>query len=117
VKFKQMCEELLEKNCDELRIFNTICMDSQNRQDEARKIASKANIVIVIGGKHSANTKRLAGVCSQLKKTYHIESEDEIQQDWFKGVKTVGIVTGASTPGKFIERVKSLIKRLETENA
>jgi 4-hydroxy-3-methylbut-2-enyl diphosphate reductase len=116
-RFSRMSEELLTKDLDELRICNTICKDSQNRQLEALKTAKKADIVIVIGGKHSANTKRLTGVCAKVKKTYHIESEDEIKKTWLKGVKSVGIVTGASTPGKFIYRVKAQINRLETERS
>jgi len=101
--------ELIAKEFQELRIFNTICRDAAARQDEAKRIARKVDLVLVIGGKNSANTKRLANVCSALTRTRHIESEVEIDDKWFRGVKRVGIVTGASTPGEFIAKAKKRI--------
>ncbi|MCK4463460.1 MAG: bifunctional 4-hydroxy-3-methylbut-2-enyl diphosphate reductase/30S ribosomal protein S1, partial [Candidatus Omnitrophica bacterium] len=80
------------------------------RQAEAGKIAKKADLMLVIGGKNSANTKELAQICRFFTKTHHIESERDLRKEWLRNVKRVGIVTGASTPGEFIGRVKRRIK-------
>ena len=105
--FRNVSGILLRKDFQELRVFNTICRDVVKRQEEARKIAKKVDVMMVIGGKNSANTKRLAKVCSAFTKTYHIESEKEVNREWFKKARNVGIITGASTPGEFIGKVKN----------
>jgi len=111
--FSTTASELLNKGFHELRIFNTICKDVIKRQIEAEKIARKADLVLVIGGKNSANTKRLAEISGDFAKTYHVDSEMEIEKGWFRDVKIIGIITGASTPGEFIGKVKKKIKRIK----
>jgi 4-hydroxy-3-methylbut-2-enyl diphosphate reductase len=97
--------------CEELRVFNTICKTTTVRQKEARELAKKVDLMIVLGGKMSANTKKLAEICKEeLEKTYHIENARELKKNWFKGVKKVGITAGASTPKKHIQEVIDIIK-------
>lgn len=104
-------QRLLKKDFQELRIFNTICRDVIERQKDAKRIARQVDLILVVGGNNSANTKRLAEVCKRFTKTLHIESEKEIKKDWFKNTKSVGIITGASTPGEFISKVKKRIQK------
>lgn len=90
----------------ELRIFNTICAATQERQVAAKKLAKMVEAMVVVGGKNSGNTRRLYEICSEVcPKTYHIENENEIEFSWFEGVSCVGVTAGASTPAEHIECV------------
>lgn len=101
----------------ELRVVNTICKATGERQRAAAELAEASECMIVVGGKNSGNTRRLAEICSALcARTHHIESEDELDASWFEGISTVGITAGASTPQEHIERVKARIEAL-VENA
>jgi len=85
--------------CRELLIHNTMCNATQKCQDEALKLARKADAVIVIGGRNSANTTRLAQLCAEVQpRTHHIEDVEELRPEWFAGAGTVAITAGASTP-------------------
>jgi len=95
----------------ELKVFNTICDSTQERQDAARVLAGKVDVMLVVGGRNSANTSRLVSVCqNEGKHTYHIEVADEIQQQWFEGVTKVGVTAGASTPDWVVEGVLDKLK-------
>ncbi|SNB44852.1 4-hydroxy-3-methylbut-2-enyl diphosphate reductase [Geobacter sp. DSM 9736] len=99
----------------ELRIFNTICDATAVRQEEAKELAKRVDCMIVIGGYNSANTKRLAEVCAELQpKTHHIETAEQVDPEWFSGVKCVGVTAGASTPKWIIDEV---IERVEQINS
>jgi 4-hydroxy-3-methylbut-2-enyl diphosphate reductase len=89
----------------EIRVVNTLCQETQKRQSAAEDIAGASDLMIVIGGHNSANTRRLADVCSRIVETHHIENADEINTTWLKGKKAVGITAGASTPDEAIEQV------------
>ena len=95
----------------EIRIMNTLCQETQKRQSAAEELAETSGLMIVIGGHNSANTRRLAEVCSPLVETHHIENADEIDAEWLHGKKKVGITAGASTPDEAIEQV---IQRIES---
>ncbi|MEK7816717.1 MAG: 4-hydroxy-3-methylbut-2-enyl diphosphate reductase, partial [Actinomycetota bacterium] len=83
----------------ELLIHNTICNATRMCQEEALQLAAVADAVIVIGGKNSANTNRLANLCRDRQpRTYHIEDISELEKEWFEGAETVAITAGASTP-------------------
>ncbi|MFH0947396.1 MAG: 4-hydroxy-3-methylbut-2-enyl diphosphate reductase [Elusimicrobiota bacterium] len=98
---------------NEFKIFNTICPDAINRQKEAMKLARKCDVMLVLGGKNSANTKRLAAISKKIqKKTYHIEKAEEIKSKWFGNAKCVGIVAGASTPDWIIKEAVGKIRRI-----
>jgi len=111
---RQVVEICLEKS-KELRVYNTICNATAVRQGEARTIARQADLMLVIGGFNSANTTRLAQICQEIQpRTHHVETADQIAPEWFRGVETVGITAGASTPrwiiDEVVERVGSLGK-------
>jgi len=99
----------------EVRVYNTICQSTKMRQPAAKKLAEEVDLMIVIGGKNSGNTRRLAEVSSRIKTTYHIETAAELKKEWFEGVKKVGISAGASTPDFIIEEVVEAIKKIDSE--
>ena len=103
-KFKLIVERLLDKSSD-VKILRTICTATDQRQSAAMKLATEVDLMIVIGGKNSANTTRLAQLCSDKCKTYHIETADELRDDWFDKIKKIGITAGASTPDWIIKEV------------
>ncbi|HWR45271.1 bifunctional 4-hydroxy-3-methylbut-2-enyl diphosphate reductase/30S ribosomal protein S1 [Sporomusa sp.] len=97
---------VLRFKCEELKIERTICTATDLRQQAAVDLAKKVDIMIVVGGKNSANTTRLASVCRDAgSQAYHIESANELKPEWFAGVQTVGMTAGASTPDWVIEEV------------
>lgn len=103
---------LLIPKADELRIYNTICRASIRRQENSLRLSKEVDIMIVIGGYNSANTRRLVEICKANVETHHIEEDYEINKDWFIGKERVGVTAGASTPpwiiSKVIERLKAL---------
>ncbi|MBI5574540.1 MAG: 4-hydroxy-3-methylbut-2-enyl diphosphate reductase [Elusimicrobia bacterium] len=102
---------------NEFKIFNTICPDAINRQKETQELARKCDVMFVIGGKNSANTKRLAAISKKIrKKTYHIETARDLKNEWLKNVKCVGIVAGASTPDWIIKEAIAIIKKPGNKN-
>lgn len=102
---------VLAINAKEVRIYNTICHATKERQYAAADLAREVDLMLVIGGYNSANTKRLAEICRQAGnfKTYHIESSQDMKREWMEGVKMVGITAGASTPQWLIEEVQEKI--------
>ena len=90
----------------EVRVFNTICNATFENQDAAAELAKDADIMIVIGGKNSSNTKQLYLICKNYcQDSYHIENESELKKEWFKGKKLCGISAGASTPDWVVQNV------------
>ena len=81
----------------EIRIIDTICHDIRQRQAAALELAGKVELMLVIGGRSSANTNRLAELCSTVAKTYLVETAEEIKSAWLKGKKSIGVTAGAST--------------------
>jgi len=95
----------------EIKVYNTICNSTAQRLIETEKIARKVDIMIVVGGKNSANTTQLTRLCKSLSvPTYHIETPSEIKQEWVKGVKRLGITAGASTPEWIIKEVQENLR-------
>ncbi|MEI7904301.1 MAG: 4-hydroxy-3-methylbut-2-enyl diphosphate reductase [Candidatus Firestonebacteria bacterium] len=110
--FQQIMEILLKK-AQEVKIYNTICSATHERQDSALKLAGEVDIMIVVGGHNSANTKHLAEVCETTGVvTRQIEDASELQNAWFKGKKKAGVTAGASTPEWVIKEVVSKLKKL-----
>jgi len=108
--FKKLVNVILAKAIHngvfEIKIFNTICDATQKRQEEIKTLAKEVDIVIIIGGKNSANTIRLYNLSKEInKETYHVESEKDLKKNWFKDKEKVGISAGASTPEYVIENV------------
>ena len=95
----------------ELRVFNTICNATFENQDAVKKIASKADVMIIIGGKNSSNTKQLFSISrDDCHDSYHIEDENDIDYSWFDNKNFCGISAGASTPNWLIQNVVDAIK-------
>jgi 4-hydroxy-3-methylbut-2-enyl diphosphate reductase len=83
----------------DVRAVNTICGATDELQDAARRLAREVDIVLVIGGKRSANTRRLRDTCEQQGvPAYHIETREEIEETWLEGKELIGVTAGASTP-------------------
>jgi len=97
----------------ELRIVDTICHDIRKRQTSALELANKVDLMLVIGGHSSANTQRLAELCSTAAKTYLIETAEEIQPSWLQGQHYIGVTSGASTADQTINEV---LAKLEAMN-
>lgn len=95
----------------EVRVFNTICDATFENQDAAREISKKADVMIVIGGKSSSNTKQLHSICLEnCSDSYLIENELEVEKAWFKNKEFCGVTAGASTPDWVIQKVLETIK-------
>ena len=95
----------------EVRVFNTICNATFENQDAVRKISSKADIMLIIGGKNSSNTKQLFSIShDDCQDSYHIEDENDLDFSWFKDKKFCGISAGASTPDWIIQNVVNSIQ-------
>ena len=103
-KFRQIAMHLLEKSRD-VRILRTICTATDQRQAAAIDLAQKVDLMLVIGGKNSANTTRLAQLCKEHCLTYHIETAAELRDEWFDKIEKIGITAGASTPDWIIKEV------------
>ncbi len=103
---------LSREDFSEVRIFNTICDDTSKRQSAARGLLKYCDIIVVIGGKNSANTKRLWQICKESGvDSFHIETEPEVKKEWFKGKKCAGITSGASTPDSMVKKITERIRR------
>ena len=99
----------------EVRVFNTICNATFENQDAAEELAKKADVMIVIGGKHSSNTKQLHSIASRgCPDSYLIENESELKIEWFKDKKLCGISAGASTPDWIVQNVINKIKEMNS---
>ena len=100
----------------EIRVFHTICDATAVRQEEAKALAKQVDCMIVIGGYNSANTKRLAEVCTELQpRTFHIETAQQLDSGWFAGVGRVGVTAGASTPKWLIDEVMERIEEINRD--
>ncbi len=108
-KFFRIVSELVKK-AKILKIINTICTETINRQESVRKIREKSELLFVVGGKNSSNTKRLYEMGKKKTETYHIETPDEIQKEMLTGKKIIGIVSGASTPYTLVENTEKKVK-------
>jgi len=98
----------------EVRVFNTICNATFENQDAASELAKRADVMIVIGGRHSSNSKMLHSISEQqCRDSYLIENESELDTHWFKGKKLCGISAGASTPDWIIQNVIDKIQDLK----
>ncbi|SER61549.1 4-hydroxy-3-methylbut-2-enyl diphosphate reductase [Parafannyhessea umbonata] len=98
---------------DEVRVMDTICEATSRRQAAAARLAAEADVMVVVGGRVSANTCRLAQIClGSCSRVHHIEDADELQGSWFAGAQTIGVTAGASTPQDQIDHVVRTIGAL-----
>lgn len=111
-KLKLITDELQDKT-RELLIYNTICDTTRKRQNATKKISKEVDIMIIVGGKDSANTTHLAEIAKKSgTPTYHIENYSELQKKWFKDIRQVGISGGASTPERDIIDIRKAIDKI-----
>lgn len=105
---------ILERKAKNLQVFKTICNATEERQTAAVALAKKVKLMIVVGGKNSGNTRRLAEVCQDAGcPTYHIETAAELDRSWFSDIDSVGVTAGASTPDWIIKEVIDTMKEFE----
>lgn len=110
--FKLVVGELVLR-AEEIKIFNTICEATRKRQQSTLNLAKRVDLMLVVGGYESANTRRLAQISEgRGTETHHIETAREIDSNWFKGKTRVGVTAGASTPDGVIDEV---MRKLENK--
>ena len=103
--------EIFDKKGYNNSTVNTICNATEERQRAARKLAAEADVMIVIGGRHSSNTRKLYDICrEECADTYYIQTLDDLHLELPKAVRLVGITAGASTPNKLIEEVQNYVR-------
>ena len=99
----------------EVRFVDTVCQPTKQRQNAAVEVAKQCDVVIVIGGANSNNTRELVGTCGQFcRQVHHVQTADDLRAEWFSDARTVGITAGTSTPDSLIDAVE---KRLATWKA
>ena len=107
----QYIVEIFEKKGYNDSVVNTICNATEERQRSAKTIAADADVMIVIGGKHSSNSRKLYEICQrECEHTYFIQTLDDLHLDLPKAVRLVGITAGASTPNKLIEEAQNYVR-------
>jgi len=111
-KYLEIVNTLILKN-KEVRVFNTICDATFENQDAARELSREVDIMVIIGGKNSSNTKQLLNISKEsCDDSYLIEDENELDTSWFKNKKLCGVTAGASTPDWIIQSVVSKIEKI-----
>jgi len=117
----ELCREIVNElvfMCKEIQIINTICRPVQNRQDDAVQLASKVELMIVVGSRTSANTMELAALCRHHNpNTIHVQSADELAVEAFAPYELIGIASGLSTPEDLVEAVRVKVMTAGAEPA
>lgn len=118
-RFAAFVKRLFEARMDrisELRVINTLCNATTGQQAAAEELAAEVDVMIVVGGRESANTRHLAEIGTALgTPTYQIEREDEIRPEWLVGAERVGLTAGASTPDFSIDAVETRLRSLASQ--
>ena len=108
----------LLKRGKEVRVFNTLCGATTAMQKTAVELAPDVEAMVIVGGRQSANTAQLAEVCRRVNpRVYQVESADEVREDWFAGLRRIGVSAGASTPDEVIAEVVERITGIEPAGA
>src|SRR5438552_3812201 len=116
--FFDTAEAIKTRTDDEVQVVNTICSATRDRQEAARALAGMVDAFYIIGGRHSSNSVKLLAVCKeQCKKSFLIETEDEINSDDLAGAEKVGVTAGASTPNWLIEKIVKHLEDIGREQA
>ncbi|MDP6335429.1 MAG: 4-hydroxy-3-methylbut-2-enyl diphosphate reductase [Nitrospinaceae bacterium] len=116
-KAEHLVSKIRTLDCvDEVNFVNTICQPTRDRQIAVRDLAGQVDIMIVVGGYNSSNTKKLVQVCEEKnKEAHHIESFSQLERDWFHNKNHVGITAGTSTPEYVISEVHEAILKIAEE--
>lgn len=101
----------IERRARQVERADTICYATKENQDAARQLAADpdVDVIVVIGGKMSANTKHLWEICSETRRSYLVQGSDDLDPTWFAGARVVGVTAGSSTPDYVIEEVEQRI--------
>ncbi len=102
--------EKIQKRYPEAIVIDTICSATKERQDAAVRLARTVDIMVVVGGKHSSNTSKLAELCKKIVETHLVEDASDLDPSWFRKSKKVGVAAGASTPEKIIHETVEKIR-------
>ena len=109
--YKEIIDQLQRKNFPAFKAHDTICNSIARRCNKAKEVASAVDVMLVVGGKMSSNTRRLYEVCKKANSgSYHIEIKDELLAEWFSGVESVGITAGASTPQWVVDDIRMAVE-------
>jgi len=111
IRFIRQLMGALGPEIEEIRFVNTLCKVTQGQQEAAVELARRSQLLIVIGGSNSANTRHLVEICSPLVETYSVETADEVKSSWLAGKHHIGITAGASTPGEAVEELVDRLRR------
>jgi 4-hydroxy-3-methylbut-2-enyl diphosphate reductase len=116
-KVESLAAKIREMDCiDEVKFVNTICQPTRDRQVAVRELADQVDLMIVIGGYNSSNTKKLVQVCKERNiESHHIEKSSQLKRDWFINKDHVGITAGTSTPEYVINEVHTAILEIAEE--
>jgi 4-hydroxy-3-methylbut-2-enyl diphosphate reductase len=100
----------------EIRFVDTVCRPTKQRQNAAVELAQKCDVVIVIGGAHSNNTRELVATCGKFcARVHHVQTAQDLREEWFSEIETVGITAGTSTPDAIIDAVELRLKNLASQ--
>jgi 4-hydroxy-3-methylbut-2-enyl diphosphate reductase len=99
----------------EVRFIDTVCKPTKERQSAAVEMARQADVVIIVGGRSSNNTRELVKTCARYcARVHHVQTDADVRPEWFDGVKVVGLTAGTSTPDDVIDGVEARIRGLES---
>ncbi|MFL5732450.1 MAG: 4-hydroxy-3-methylbut-2-enyl diphosphate reductase [Chloroflexia bacterium] len=113
---RDVVDRFLEFGC-EVHAHNTICLPTAKRQPAALDLAKEVDVMIVVGGYESANTRHLRDIAAEFCPAYHIERAEQLEEAWFKNAQTVGVTAGASTPDYVIKQVVDALEALDARLA
>lgn len=101
----------------EVRFIDTVCQPTKQRQHAAVELAQQCDVVIVIGGAHSNNTRELVETCGRYcTRVYHVQSAEDLRADWLIDAETLGLTAGTSTPDEVIQRIEERLKELAAKH-
>ena len=111
--FGEMVSAIIERGFTEIKVINTLCKEATKRQQSAVELCQKVDIMFVLGGKHSANTKKLAELCKKYNNnTFHLQNSSELDPQVVAGLSVAGVMAGASTPDWVINEFVEYLKKL-----
>ena len=108
---REVIDRFLEHGC-EVHAHNTVCLPTAKRQPAAVDLAKEVDVMVVVGGYESANTRHLRDIASEFCPAYHIERPEQLEEAWFTNARTVGVTAGASTPDYVIKEVVDALEEL-----
>jgi len=98
----------------DVRVLDTVCKPTKDRQSSAIEMARQADVVIVVGGRGSNNTRELVKTCARYcDQVHHVQTDADVRAEWFEGASVVGLTAGTSTPDDVIDRVEACVRRVE----